>query len=69
MDRLKAISVGLEKCAILTAELMVILSCVELKMEVAYSSEMFVPVSVRTAAYVYIFDVLFCVGLKFCYLA
>jgi len=65
-----AISVGLANCAVLTAELMVILSYIALKMEAAYSSEMFVPLSVRTAVYhgrlnsLY-FDVLFCVGLKF----
>ena len=51
MDRLKAISVGLANSAVLTAELMVILSCIALKMEAADPFEMFVPVSVRTTAY------------------
>jgi len=69
MDRLKAISVGSSNSAVLTAELMVILPCIALKMEAAGSSEMFLPLSVRTAAchgrLNYLdFDVLFCVGLK-----
>ena len=70
MEPLKAFSVGLANCAVLTAELMVILSCIALKMEAAYSSEMFVHLSVRTAAYqaklnCLYFEVLYCVVLKF----
>jgi len=62
VDRLKAMLFGLSNSAVLTAELMVILSCIALKMEAVNSSETFVPVSIRTAALY--FDVLFCVGLN-----
>jgi hypothetical protein len=69
VDRIKAISVGLANSEVLTTELMVILSCIALKMEAVNSSETFVPVSVRIAAYhgrlnCSYFDVSFCVGLK-----